>query len=154
MKKQVVRLTVNGEANEILVEPNALLLNVLRDELGLTGAKYGCGTGQCGSCTVLVNGEPVLGCLTLAVAVDGAEICTIEGLAQPDRTLDPVQEAFLDHAAVQCGFCTPAMVLMGRDLLNKDPSPSESEIREQIKGNICRCTGYTRIVRAIKSCSQ
>jgi carbon-monoxide dehydrogenase small subunit len=153
MKKQPVHLRVNGEAREILVEPNALLLNVLRDDLGLTGTKYGCGTGQCGSCTVLVNGEPVLSCLTLAVGVDGAEILTIEGLGRPDGTLDPVQEAFLDHGAIQCGFCTPAMVLMARDLLNKNPNPSESEIREHIKGNICRCTGYMSIVRAIKSCA-
>ena len=154
MKNQTIDLTVNGEKHEILVEPNALLVNVLRDELGLTGTKYGCGTGQCGSCTVLVDGEPVLSCLTLAVAVDEADIVTIEGLDQPDRSLDPVQEAFLDHGAIQCGFCTPGMAMMGRDLLNKNPDPSESEIREHIKGNLCRCTGYTSIVRAIKSCSQ
>jgi len=154
MKNQTIDLTVNGEKHEILVEPNALLVNVLRDELGLTGTKYGCGTGQCAACTVLVNGESVLSCLTLAVAVDGADIVTIEGLARPDGALDPVQEAFLDHAAIQCGFCTPAMVLMGGDLLNKNPSPSEAEIREHIKGNLCRCTGYTSIVRAIKSCAQ
>jgi len=154
MKKQTIDLTVNGEKHEILVEPNALLVNVLRDELGLTGTKYGCGTGQCAACTVLVNGESVLSCLTLAVAVDGADIVTIEGLARPDRTLDPVQEAFLDHSAIQCGFCTPAMVMMGRDLLNKNRDPSEPEIREHIKGNLCRCTGYTSIVRAIKSCAQ
>jgi carbon-monoxide dehydrogenase small subunit len=145
---------VNGETHEMMVEPNMLLLNVLREELGLTGVKYGCGIGQCGSCTVLVNGEPILSCLTLAVAVDGAQILTIEGLAQPDGTLDPLQEAFLDRSAVQCGFCTPGMILMGRDLLNKNPNPTESEIREYIKGNMCRCTGYTSIVRAIKSCAQ
>lgn len=122
--------------------------------MGLTGTKYGCGTGQCAACTVLVNGESVLSCLTLAVAVDEADIVTIEGLDQPDGSLDPVQEAFLDHGAIQCGFCTPGMAMMGRDLLNKNPDPSESEIREHIKGNLCRCTGYTSIVRAIKSCSQ
>lgn len=154
MKNHTINLTVNGEKHEILVEPNALLVNVLRDELGLTGTKYGCGTGQCAACTVLVNGESVLSCLTLAVAVDGADIVTIEGLARPDGTLDPVQEAFLDHSAIQCGFCTPAMVMMGRDLLNKNRDPSEPEIREHIKGNLCRCTGYTSIVRAIKSCAQ
>jgi carbon-monoxide dehydrogenase small subunit len=154
MKNQTIDLTVNGEKHEILVEPNALLVNVLRDELGLTGTKYGCGTGQCAACTVLVNGESVLSCLTLAVAVDEADIVTIEGLDQPDGSLDPVQEAFLDHGAIQCGFCTPGMAMMGRDLLNKNPDPSESEIREHIKGNLCRCTGYTSIVRAIKSCSQ
>ena len=154
MKKKTVHFTVNGEPHEVLVESNALLINVLRDELGLTGTKYSCGTGECGSCTVLVDEEPVLSCLTLAVAVDGADIVTIEGLAEPDGTLDSVQEAFLDHSAIQCGFCTPAMVMMGRDLLNKNPNPSESEIREHIKGTLCRCTGYTSIVRAIRSCSK
>lgn len=154
MKKKTVHFTVNGEPHEIMVEPNALLINVLRDELALTGTKYSCGTGQCGSCTVLLNGQPVLSCLTLAVTADGADIVTIEGVDKPDGTLDPIQDAFLDHGAIQCGFCTPAMVLMGGDLLNKNPSPSESEIREHIKGTLCRCTGYTSIVRAIKSCAQ
>ena len=154
MKKKTVHFTVNGEPHEIMIEPNALLINVLRDELALTDTKYSCGTGQCGSCTVLLNGEPVLSCLTLAVAADGADIVTIEGLDKPDGTLDPIQDAFLDHGAIQCGFCTPAMVLMGGDLLNKNPSPSEAEIREHIKGTLCRCTGYTSIVRAIKSCAQ
>lgn len=154
MKKKAVNFTVNGEPHEIWVEPNALLLNILRDELGLTGTKYSCGMGQCGSCTVFMNGEPVLSCLTLAIAADGADIVTIEGLAKPDGSLDPVQEAFLDHSAIQCGFCTPGMALMARDLLNTNPRPSESEIREHIKGNLCRCTGYTSIVRAIDSCSK
>jgi carbon-monoxide dehydrogenase small subunit len=120
----------------------------------LTGTKYGCGTGQCGGCTVLVNGEPVLSCLTLAIAVDGADILTIEGVAEPDGTLDSIQEAFLDTAAVQCGYCTPGMILMAKDLLNKNPAPSEDQIREHIKGNLCRCTGYHRIVQAIKMCAK
>ena len=154
MKKRTVRFTVNGESREVLVEANVLLLNVLREELGLTGTKYGCGTGQCGACTVFVNGEPVLSCLTLAVAAEGADIVTIEGVARADGTLDPLQEAFLDHGAIQCGFCTPGMVLMGKDLLDKKPSAAESEIREHIKGNLCRCTGYTSIVRAIRSCRE
>jgi carbon-monoxide dehydrogenase small subunit len=154
VKKQALNFKVNGEKHETLIEPNALLVNVLRDELALTGTKYGCGIGQCGGCTVLVNGEPVLSCLTLAVAVDGADILTIEGLSKPNGGLDPVQEAFLDHSAIQCGFCTPGMVMMGRDLLNKNPTPSEQEIREHTKGNMCRCTGYTSIVRAIRSCSK
>jgi len=152
MKGQTVHFTVNGEMHEMMVEPNALLINVLREELGLTGTKYSCGLGQCGSCTVLVNGEPVLSCLTLAVAVDGADILTIEGVAAPAGSLDPLQEAFLDNRAIQCGYCTPGMVLMARDLLNKNPSPTEVEIREHIKGNLCRCTGYNGIVKAIKSC--
>ena len=150
MNKSRVSFTVNGEFYELLVEPNALLINVLRDQLELTGTKYGCGTGQCGGCTVIVNGDPVLGCLTLALSVDGAEILTIEGLGEPDGALDPLQEAFLDTNAIQCGYCTPGMVLVGRDLLNKNPNPSEAEIRHHIKGNICRCTGYNGIVRAIK----
>jgi carbon-monoxide dehydrogenase small subunit len=154
MKKEKVIFNVNGEAHELLVEPNALLLNVLRDELGLTGAKYACGVGQCGGCTVLMNGEAVLSCLVLAVAANGAEIRTVEGLVKPDGTLDPVQEAFLDHGAIQCGFCTPGMVMISKDLLNHNASPSEKEIREHIRGNICRCTGYNSIVRAVKSCAK
>jgi carbon-monoxide dehydrogenase small subunit len=154
MDKRHLTITVNGEVIDLLAEPNALLVNVLRDELHLTGAKYCCGTGQCGGCTVLVNGEPILSCLTLAVAVDGANILTIEGVAEPDGTLDRIQEAFLDNAAVQCGFCTPGMILMAKDLLNKNPAPSEDQIREHIKGNLCRCTGYHRIVQAIQSCGK
>jgi carbon-monoxide dehydrogenase small subunit len=152
MQKQHIQMRINGESCEFWVEPNTLLMNLLRNEMELTGTKYGCGTGQCGGCTVLVNGEPVLSCLTLALAVDGADILTIEGVAAPDGTLDPIQEAFLDTAAIQCGYCTPGMVLMAKDLLNKNPSPSEDQIREHIKGNLCRCTGYHRIVQAIKSC--
>ena len=153
MQKQHIEMRINGEPCEFWVEPNTLLMNLLRNEMELTGTKYGCGTGQCGGCTVLVNGEPVLSCLTLALAVDGADILTIEGVAAPDGTLDPIQQAFLDTAAIQCGYCTPGMILMAKDLLNKYPSPSEDQIREHIKGNLCRCTGYHRIVQAIKSCS-
>jgi carbon-monoxide dehydrogenase small subunit len=154
MKKKVVNFTVNGEPHEVLVEPNTLLLHVLRDDLGLTGTKYSCGTGQCGSCTVIVNGEPVLSCILLAVAADGADIVTIEGLSAPAGTLHSVQEAFLDQGAIQCGFCTPGLVLMAKDLLEKNPNPSETDIREHIKGNLCRCTGYVSIVKAVKSCSK
>jgi carbon-monoxide dehydrogenase small subunit len=143
-------LTVNGEDHMLVVEPNELLINVLRNELGLTGAKYGCGTGQCGACTVLVDGEPVLSCITLAVAVDGKEIVTIEGVAGPDGELAPIQEEFLNDNAVQCGFCTPGMILVAGDLLRRNPHPTEDEIRHHIKGNICRCTGYNGIVRAIQ----
>ena len=154
MQKRHIRMRVNGESCEFWVEPNTLLMNLLRNEMELTGTKYGCGTGQCGGCTVLVNGEPILSCLTLALAVDGADILTIEGVAQPDGTLDPIQQAFLDTAAIQCGYCTPGMILMAKDLLNKNPVPSEDEIREHIKGNLCRCTGYHRIVQAIKICAK
>jgi aerobic-type carbon monoxide dehydrogenase small subunit (CoxS/CutS family) len=152
IEKRRVTFTVNGEVFEQLMEPNVLLVNVLREELHLTGTKYCCGTGQCAGCTVLLDGEPILSCLTLAVSVDGADILTIEGVAEPDGTLDPIQEAFLDNGAVQCGYCTPGMILMAKDLLVRNPSPSEDQIREHIKGNLCRCTGYHRIVKAIGSC--
>ncbi len=144
-------LTVNDDEHMLVVEQNALLINVLRDELGLTGSKYGCGTGQCGACTVLIDGEPALACVTLAVACDGKEIVTIEGVAGPNGDLHPIQEAFLDENAVQCGFCTPGMILMAGDLLRRNPHPTEGEIRHHIKGNICRCTGYNGIVRAIQN---
>jgi carbon-monoxide dehydrogenase small subunit len=151
LKKQVT-LTVNGAKRELLVAPNELLLNVLREHLGLAGAKYGCGIGECGSCTVLLDGEPVLACLTLAAAVDGAEVVTIEGLTGFDGKLHPLQNSFLEHGAVQCGFCTPGMILTGKALLDENPQPTEKEIREYIRGNLCRCTGYTQIVQAIKEC--
>ena len=153
MKKQIV-LRVNGVKREILVSPNELLLNILRDRLGLTGAKYGCGIGECGSCTVLVDGEPVLSCLTLAIGLDGSDIVTVEGLSQSDGSLHPIQESFLEHGAVQCGFCTPGMILMGKALLDENPNPTEDEIRGHIRGNLCRCTGYTQIVKAIQECSK
>jgi aerobic carbon-monoxide dehydrogenase small subunit len=150
MEKHTIDLTINGEKYELRVAPNELLVNVIRETVGLTGTKYACGTGQCGACTVVVDGEPILGCLTLAATVDGSNITTIEGVANADGTLDPLQEAFLDTNAIQCGYCTPGMVLVGRDLLQKMPNPSEDQIRHHIKGNICRCTGYNGIVRAIK----
>jgi carbon-monoxide dehydrogenase small subunit len=153
LKKQIV-LKVNGVKRELLVSPNELLLNVLRDRLGLTGAKYGCGIGECGSCTVLLDGEPVLSCLTLAIGLDGSDVVTVEGLAKPDGSLHPVQESFLENGAVQCGFCTPGMILMGKALLEENPQPTEKEIREYIRGNLCRCTGYTQIVKAIKDTSK
>jgi carbon-monoxide dehydrogenase small subunit len=152
LKKQIT-LTVNGVKRELFVASHDLLLNVLRDHLELTGAKYGCGIGECGSCTVLLDGEPVLACLTLAAAVDGSEVVTIEGLSGADGGLHPVQESFLNHGAVQCGFCTPGMILTGKALLDENPQPTEEEIREYIRGNLCRCTGYTQIVKAIKDSS-
>ncbi len=151
MKKQI-ELTVNGVKRELLVEPNELLLNVLRDQLGLTGTKYGCGIGECCSCTVLVDGTPMLACLILAIGLDGSEIVTIEGIAKPNGDLHPIQESFLKHGAIQCGFCTPGMVVMGKALLSENSHPTEKEIREYIRGNLCRCTGYTQIVRAIQEC--
>jgi carbon-monoxide dehydrogenase small subunit len=151
LKKQIT-LKVNGVTRELLVAPNELLLNVLRDQLGLTGAKYGCGIGECCSCTVLVDGVPMLACLMLAIGLDGSEIVTVEGIAKPNGELHPVQESFLKHGAIQCGFCTPGMVVMGKALLDENPKPTEKEIREYIRGNLCRCTGYTQIVKAIQDC--
>jgi aerobic-type carbon monoxide dehydrogenase small subunit (CoxS/CutS family) len=151
--KKVVQFKVNGVNRELLVAANDLLINVLRDQLGLTGTKYGCGIGECCSCTVLVDGTPTLACLTLAAGLEGCEIVTIEGIAKPDGQLDPVQESFLKHGAVQCGFCTPGMVIMGKALLEENPNPTEKEIREYIRGNFCRCTGYTQIVKAILDCA-
>jgi len=144
-----IRFKLNGREIEAEVEPNTLLLNLLRERLHLTGAKYGCGIGECGACTVLLDGEPILSCLTLAVEVDGREITTIEGLAE-NGELHPLQRAFLEEGAVQCGFCTPGMILTAKALLDENPNPSEDEIREYLKGNLCRCTGYVNIIRAVK----
>ncbi|MBI2202456.1 MAG: (2Fe-2S)-binding protein [Candidatus Rokubacteria bacterium] len=146
--RRMIRIRVNGEWRELSVAGNALLLNVLREDEGLTGTKYGCGIGECGACTVRIDGEPVLSCLTLAVAVDGCEVQTVEGLAVDGR-LDPLQEAMLDTAAVQCGFCTPGMLMTARALLDETPAPSEQDVRDHMKGNLCRCTGYASIVRAV-----
>ena len=151
MKKIEIEFTINDEKRRLFVNPNDLLINIIRNDLFLTGSKYGCGIGECGACTVLLNGEPVLSCLTLAVTVDGKEITTIEGLAEGDK-LHSMQIAFLKNAAVQCGFCTPSMILTATALLKENPNPTEDEIRDYMRGNICRCTGYIQIVKAIKSC--
>jgi carbon-monoxide dehydrogenase small subunit len=148
MKPRVIRFTLNGEQREIPVYPNDLLLNVIRDQEHLTGTKYGCGIGECGACTVHIDGQPMLSCLVLAAAVEGREVVTIEGLAQ-NGELDRIQEAFLDHGAVHCGYCTPGMVMMGRALLKENPRPTEPEVREFLRGSLCRCTGYVSIVRAM-----
>ncbi len=148
-----VELTVNGVRHRLPVKPNELLLNVLRERLELTGSKYGCGIGECGACTVLLNGVPTFSCLVLAVAADGSEVVTVEGLASPDGELDPLQNAFIEHGAFQCGYCTPGMLMTSKSLLQETPSPTESEIRDYLKGNRCRCTGFTSIVRAVMSCA-
>lgn len=148
-----ISLTVNGETLELDVAPNELLLNVLRERLELTGTKYGCGIGECGACTVWLNGSPVLGCLVLAVSADGSEVRTVEGLAAPDGTLDPLQDAFIEENAFQCGYCTPGMLMMTKKLLEEIPHPTEDEIRDYLKGNHCRCTGYSSIVRAVNRAS-
>ncbi len=147
-RKARVNYIINGQPYEAYIEPNRTLLEVVRDELRLTGAKEGCGTGDCGACSMIVNGKLVTSCLMLAPQADGAEIVTIEGLAR-DGQLHPVQQAFIDKGAVQCGFCIPGMILAGKALLDHNDRPSEQEVRAAIAGNLCRCTGYAKIVEAI-----
>ncbi len=149
IKRFLITLTVNGDTYTTVVKANTLLVNVLRDELNLTGTKKGCELGDCGSCTILLEGKPVDSCIILALEADGREITTIEGVAQHGQ-LDRLQESFLDQSAVQCGYCTPGMILSAKALLTRNPNPNEHEIREAIAGNLCRCTGYVNIVKAIK----
>ena len=153
MSMRRIKFKLNGELVEVDVKPNELLLNILREKFHLTGTKYSCGLGECGACTVLVDGEPVLACLTLAVDVDGKEVVTIEGLAK-NGELDPIQKAFAEEGAIQCGFCTPGFIIITKALLSENPNPTEEEIREYIRGNLCRCTGYVNIVKAIKRASE
>ncbi len=149
-----IQLTINGEKRRLWVKPNDLLINVLREKLELTGTKYGCGLGECGACTIHLNGQPALACLVLAVAADGSEVSTVEGLQGPNGELDPLQQAFIDHAAFQCGYCTPGMLMMTKALLAEIPAPSQDEIRDYLKVNRCRCTGFASIVRAVMSVAQ
>jgi len=153
MKKRKIELNVNGEAHTISVPPQRTLLEVLREDLGLTGTKEGCSEGECGVCTVLLDGLPVRSCLLFAVDVRGRKVTTIEGVAQGQR-LDPIQEAFIEQGAIQCGFCTPGMILSAKALLDHTSSPTEDEIRVAISGNLCRCTGYQKIVKAIRAASR
>jgi len=146
--KHMLRLTVNDQVHEVAASPNATLLDLLRRELSLTGTKHGCGEGDCGACVVLLDGLPVNACLVLALECEGRTVLTIEGVAQGNR-LHPVQDAFLEAGAVQCGYCTPGMVLTALDLLQRNPEPTEAEVRHAISGNLCRCTGYSKIVEAI-----
>ncbi len=148
--KKIIHVTINGDKYEIAVEPWKTLNELLRDQLNLTGTKLGCGTGDCGACTVLVNGKSVSSCLTLAVEVDGKEVETIEGLASSEDELHPIQEAFIEKGAVQCGFCTPGMIMSTKFLLSNNPEPDESTIKKALDGNLCRCTGYYKIIDAIK----
>lgn len=150
---QTIRLRVNGRERRVTVTPTAFLVDVLRNDLALTGAKYACGMGECGACTVLIDGEAVYSCLTLASQVGNAEITTIEGLS-PSGELDPVAAAFAETGGVQCGFCTPGMVLSAKALLAENPDPSDEEIRIGLSGNLCRCTGYTRIVDAVMAAAR
>ncbi len=146
--KQIIELKVNGEIYETAVEPRRTLLEVLRGNLGLTGAKEACDLGACGTCTVLIDGKAVLSCLTLAIDSQGKEITTIEGLAKEGK-LHPLQQNFVDHGAIQCGFCTPGMILSAKALLDENPKPTEDEVKNGISGNLCRCTGYTKIIEAV-----
>jgi carbon-monoxide dehydrogenase small subunit len=147
--KQIISLDVNGNTYDVMVTPRDLLLHVLRRQLGLIGTKMGCGEGDCGACTVLLDDRPVLACLTLAIACRGKTIVTIEGL-EKDGQLDPIQQAFVDYGAVQCGFCTPGMILSSKALLDETPNPSVQEIKRGLSGNLCRCTGYQKIIEAVQ----
>jgi carbon-monoxide dehydrogenase small subunit len=149
MQARVIELTVNGDPCTVAVHSNLTLLQLIRERLLLTGTKHGCGSGDCGACTVLLEGRPVNACLTLAVEASGKSVTTIEGIAPSGKALHPVQQAFVERGAIQCGYCTPGMIMSAVYLLATKPDPTESEIRHAIGGNICRCTGYTKIVEAI-----
>ncbi len=151
--KKLISVTINDKEYELAVSPNQTLVDLIRNDLDLTGTKKGCEVGDCGSCTVIMDGKPVNSCLVLAVQANGKKITTIEGVAT-DEGLHPIQEAFVEHGAIQCGFCSPGMILSGKNLLESNPKPTELEIRTAISGNLCRCTGYQKIVEAIKDVSE
>ena len=151
--KQSIRVTVNGEEHASEVEPRTLLVSYLREHLDLTGTHIGCDTGQCGACTVMLNGQPVKSCMVLAAQADGAEVKTVEGLAV-DGKYHPIQQAFWEKHGLQCGFCTPGMMMAAVGLIERNPNPSDDEIREQLEGNLCRCTGYQNIVAAVRSAAE
>lgn len=151
--KTIIALTVNGVSHEVAVEPRRTLLEVLREDLGLTGTKKGCGIGDCGTCTVLLDGVATFSCLTLAVQADGCVVETVEGLAENGQ-LNRLQQAFVDHGAIQCGYCTPGMLMTATELQRRNPNPNEQEIRRAISGNLCRCTGYQKIVEAIRAVAE
>ena len=150
MSKHIVTASINGDTTEFIAAPGETLLDALRDRLGLTGSKEGCGTGDCGACTVVMEGRPVCSCLVLAREAEGAEISTIEGMAEGGQ-LHPLQEAFLDHAALQCGICTPGILVAAKALLERTPDPSDEEVRFWLAGNLCRCTGYDKIIAAVQA---
>jgi carbon-monoxide dehydrogenase small subunit len=148
--KTLIRITVNQEEREMAIDPNMTLVDLLRDELGLTGTKKGCGLGECGACTVLLDGKPVNSCIVLAMEAHEREVVTIEGM-ETEEGLHPIQRAFVEKGAIQCGFCSPGMILSAKGLLDQNPNPDEQDIRKAISGNLCRCTGYQKIVEAIQS---
>lgn len=151
--KHIIRLRVNGQDHELFVDTKMTLVDLLREKIGLTGTNKGCATGECGACTVIMNGDAVNSCLVLAVDADGAEITTVEGLAHNGH-LDPLQQAFIEEGAVQCGFCTPGMIMVAKDFLRKNPNPSEDDYLTAISGNLCRCTGYIKIINALKKVTE
>ncbi len=153
VQREVIGLDVNGESHQLLVPVHRTLLEVLREDLGLTGTKHGCELGECGTCTVLIDGRPQLSCLVLPVQVQGRRIRTVEGLAPGGELLDPLQDAFAEMGAAQCGYCTPGMLVTAKALLDENPRPSREEIVDALSGNICRCTGYVKIFEAVESAS-
>ncbi|HEY3312564.1 MAG TPA: (2Fe-2S)-binding protein [Anaerolineales bacterium] len=148
-----INVSVNGELEQVVVPSNMTLMQMLRESLAMTGTKNGCTAGECGACTVLLNGEPVNSCMVLAVECDGAQVVTVEGLASDNR-LDPIQEAMIQAGGVQCGFCTPGILISSRALLDRNPNPSEDDIREALVGNLCRCTGYVRIIESVRAAAK
>jgi aerobic carbon-monoxide dehydrogenase small subunit len=153
MSKHHVSAVINGEPTEFLCETQQTLLDALRDEIGLTGSKEGCASGDCGACSVIMDGRLVCSCLVLACEADGTEVTTIEGIAQGDH-LHPVQQKFLEHAALQCGFCTPGLIVATKALLDENPNPTEEEARYWLAGNLCRCTGYDKVIRAVMDAAE
>jgi carbon-monoxide dehydrogenase small subunit len=148
MKKEIINFTINGTPYEVAVEPQMTLNEVLREQLDLTGTKFSCGAGECGACTVLIEGKPTLSCCTLAITTKDKNILTIEGLAK-DGELHPIQKAFIEYGAIQCGFCTPGMILTAKALLDENPNPTREEVKTYLAGNLCRCTGYVKIIDAV-----
>jgi aerobic carbon-monoxide dehydrogenase small subunit len=153
VKKEIANFSVNGRSYEVIVSPNMTLAELLREQIGLTGTKRGCEVGECGSCTVLVEGKPTLSCSTLAIAVRDKKILTIEGLSN-GRGLHPLQKAFVDLGAIQCGFCTPGAILMAKALLDENPNPTREEVKEGLGGNLCRCTGYVKMIDAVMAAAE
>ena len=153
MAFHTINVTINHESEQVVVPSNMTLMQMLREKVALTGTKNGCSAGECGACTVLMNGEPVNSCMVLAVECEGAQIVTVEGLAG-DKQLNPIQEAIIQAGGVQCGFCTPGILISSRALLDRNPSPSEQEIKEALVGNLCRCTGYERVIESVKAAAR
>lgn len=154
MSKEIAKYTINGLPYEVIIEPHMLLLDVLRDKLDLTGTKRVCGAGDCGACTVLVDGEPVESCLTLAISARDQDIQTVEGLADSDGKLHPLQKAFMDHGGTQCGYCTPGLLMTAKFYLQENPNPTRDDLKEALSGNLCRCTGYVKILDSIMAASE